>query len=323
VSEAHPEIIVVGSHAPGLLVSVDILPRPGETILGHSMTSPPDGGKGSNQAIAAAALGANVAFVGRVGDDDLGNAAIALMSARGINVDHLSRSANESTGCGVNIVDKQGIPEMIVIPGANAELSAQHVSSAFETYRQPKVVLTQMEIDPLVALHAARMGKLRGAIAIVNAAPATAWPLPPAERADVVDILVVNETEAALLDTGTAQASAPGAEAALAARLQETLHARTVIITLGERGLVAREADTSWALAAPDVVASDTSGAGDVFCAALAVALTEGLSIREASVWANSVAGLSVTRAGTIPAFPTRAEVDAVIDPRTVPIGAD
>jgi ribokinase len=323
VSDASPAIVIVGSHAPGLLVSVDILPRPGETILGHSMTSPLDGGKGSNQAIAAAALGGKVAFVGRVGDDDLGNTAIALMSSRGIDVGHLSRSANESTGCGVNIVDKRGIPEMIVIPGANAELSAEHVSSAFETYRHPKVVLTQMEIDPLVALHAAREGKLHGAIAIVNAAPATVWPLAPAERADVVDILVVNETEAALLDTGSAQASTPGDEAALAARLQETLLARTVIITLGERGLVAREGDTSWALDAPDVVASDTSGAGDVFCAALAVALTEGRSIREASVWANSVAGLSVTRAGTIPAFPTRVEADAVTDPRSARVGAD
>lgn len=316
MSEAPADIVVVGSHAPGLLVAVDLLPRPGETILGHSMTSPLDGGKGSNQAIAAAELGGRVAFVGRVGQDDLGDSVIALMSGRGIDVNHLSRSEKESTGCGINIVDKRGTPEMIVIPGANSELSADHVSTAFETFRHPKVVLTQMEIDPLVALHAARLGRQRGAISIVNAAPATTWPLPPGERADTVDILVVNETEAVLLDTGSAEAPAPGGEADLVARLQEALQARAVIVTLGERGLVARDGDTSWALDAPAVTASDTSGAGDVFCAALAVALTEGLSIREASVWANSVAGISVTRPGTIPAFPTRAEVDAVVEHR-------
>jgi ribokinase len=314
VSEVSADIVVVGSHAPGLLVAVDILPRPGETILGHSMTSPLDGGKGSNQAMAVAELGGKVAFVGRVGEDDLGDTAIALMSGRGIDVRHLSRSQKESTGCGINIVDKRGIPEMIVIQGANSELSAEHVSTAFETYRHPKVVLTQMEIDPLVALHAARVGRQLGAISIVNAAPAMSWPLPPGERADTVDILVVNETEAALIDTGSADGYVPGGEADLAARLQEAVQARCVIVTLGERGLVARDGDTTWELDAPTVVASDTSGAGDVFCAALAVALTEGQSIREASVWANSVAGISVTRAGTIPAFPTRAEADAVID---------
>lgn len=311
MSEALADIIVVGSHAPGLLVSVDAFPRPGETILGHSMTSPLDGGKGSNQAIAAAELGGRVAFVGRVGDDDLGATAIALMSGRGIDVSHLSRSEKESTGSGINIVDRHGIPEMIVIPGANTELSIEHVSAAFDTFSHPKIVLTQMEINPLVALHAARVGKEHGAISIVNAAPATNWPLPPGERVNVVDILVVNETEAASLDTGSTDSQMPGDAAALAARLQKLLHAGTVIITLGERGLVAREGEASWALDAPAVVASDTSGAGDVFCAALAVVLTEGLSIREASVWANSVAGISVTRAGTIAGFPTREEVDA------------
>jgi ribokinase len=313
VSDPSVDIVVVGSHAPGLLIDVDRLPRPGETILGHSMTSPLDGGKGSNQAIAAAELGGRVAFVGRVGVDGLGESAIELIGGRGIDIRHLLRSPGASTGCGVNIVDRQGIPEMIVIQGANGELSAEDVSAAFATYRRPKVVLTQMEIDPLVALYAARVGKRMGAISIVNAAPATTWPLGLRDRPATTDILVVNETEAQLLAPGLAPKGAVGNEADLAATLQATIAAGSVIVTLGERGLVAQHHDERWQLNAPLVTAVDTSGAGDVFCAALAVGIADGMRVREACVWANLAASISVTRPGTIPAFPNREEVDALV----------
>jgi ribokinase len=309
VSDAETGVVVVGSHAPGLLVDVAVLPRPGETVLGKSITSPPDGGKGSNQALAAAALGGDVAFVGRVGDDDLGSSLLALMRSRGVDVRHVSTSPTASTGCGINILDDRGVPEMIVIPGANDELDAGLVDAAFETFRHPKVVLTQMEIQPLVALHAAQVGKRLGAISIVNAAPATAWPLSPEESAGVVDILVVNEIEAEALDRQLRHAdSASGYE--LPGRLAAVVRAASVIVTLGERGLYALHGGETWRLDAADVPVADTSGAGDVFCAALAVAVAEGIGVRQACSWASAAAAVSVTRSGTIPSFPTREMLD-------------
>jgi ribokinase len=308
VSDVPVDVVVVGSHAPGLRVDVDQFPQPGETVLGHGITWPLDGGKGSNQAIAAAELGARVAFVGRVGTDDLGDSAADLLVRRGIDIRHLSRSETMGTGCGVNIVDRQGIPEMIVVLGANAELNTKHVSAALESYRTAKVVLTQMEIDPYVALHAARVGKAHGAISIVNAAPAAAWLLSSEDLAETIDILVVNETEARMLDVGSAQAT--GDEADLAARLRVAVASRSVVITLGKRGLVAEHDGERWQIDGAVVTTVDTSGAGDVFCAALAVGIATGMSVREACIWANVAAGISVTRAGTIPSFPSLEEVD-------------
>ena len=300
------DIVVVGSHAPGLRIDVSTLPQPGETVIGHGMTWPLDGGKGSNQAIAAANLGARVAFVGRVGTDRLGESAFELLKSKDIDVGHLSRSVTTSTGCGVNIVDSQGIPEMITIQGANAELSVEHVSNAFESYGHVRVVLTQMEIDPRVALYAAHVGKQHGAISIVNAAPAVNWPADEDNNYAPVDILVVNEIEAKILD-GNARRSSR--EPALTARLQKSL-AKSVIITLGGDGLVAQQGRARWRLDAADVQAVDTCGGGDVFCAALAVRVAEGVSLHEASAWANLAAAISVTQRGTIPTFPTRFEVD-------------
>lgn len=306
--DSSPDIIVVGSHAPGLRIDVDTFPQPGETIMGHSMTWPVDGGKGTNQAIAAADLGADVAFVGCVGRDGLGDGIVALLRDRNVGVEHLRRSETTATGCGINIIDSRGIPEMITILGANAELTTEDVSAAFDHYGRAKVVLTQMEIDPLVALHAARLGRGHGATSIVNVAPAITLALTPADSAATIDILVVNEVEAATLD-GTRD-SIQGAEAAVAGRIRAATGCGTVIITLGERGLVAEDGDGPWSLVGAQVPTVDTGGAGDVFCAALAVGIAEGRSTRQACTWATFAASVSVTRAGTIGSFPSREEVD-------------
>lgn len=307
MSDQSPDIVVVGSHAPGVRIDVDTFPQPGETIIGRSMTWPIDGGKGSNQAIAAADLGANVAFVGRVGLDSLGDGIVDLLRDKNVDIQHLRRSETTGTGCGINIVDHRGTPEMITIQGANAELTTEDVSLAFDHYARAKVVLTQMEINPLVALHAARVGKRHGATSIVNVAPAVTFSLSPADRGATIDILVVNEVEAATLD-GTL-ASIDGNEAAVAARLRAATGCGTVVITLGKRGLVAEDGEGAWSLAGAQVPAVDTSGAGDVFCAALAVGIAEGRSARQACAWANFAASISVTRPGTIPSFPSRDEV--------------
>jgi ribokinase len=299
-------------------LDVDELPKPGETIIGHSMTWPLDGGKGSNQAIAAARLGAAVAFVGCVGIDTLGDSAADALRAADVDLQHLLRSADVSTGCGVNIVDHRGVPEMITILGANTELSQDHVSAALQTYGQAKVVLTQLEIELSVAMHAAALARQHGAISIVNAAPAVASLTGTDGQPATFDVLVVNEVEAATLgarfDTGN--------EAALLSRLQTATGARTVIITLGDRGLVAHHEGEQWRLDAEAVVAVDTSGAGDVFCAALATAIAENRPMRDACLWANLAAALSVTRLGTIPAFPRREEVDAAMSRSPATISA-
>jgi ribokinase len=315
VSEGAPDIVVVGSHAPGLRVDVDILPQPGETIIGQSMSWPVDGGKGSNQAVAAARLGAAVAFVGCVGDDTLGDSAAQLLEAAGVDLRHLLRSDSSSTGCGVNIVDSRGVPEMITVQGANADLTEAHVSAALQTYRRPKVVLTQLEIEPTVAMHAANLARMHGAIAIVNAAPAVSSLVGSDGEPTKIDVLVVNEVEAAMLDGGAASLSESGAEreSALLSRLQAATGALTVVITLGERGLIAQHQGEQWRLDAAPVTSVDTSGAGDVFCAALATAIAEGRPMREACAWANVAAAISVTRPGTIPAFPDRGEVEAAV----------
>jgi ribokinase len=268
-----------------------------------------DGGKGSNQALAVAALGAHVAFVGRVGDDELGKNLVGLMHARGVDVRHLSTSSTEPTGYGINILDDRGVPEMIVIPGANDELGPGDIDAAFSTYRRPKVVLTQMEVPPLAALYAAKEGRRHGAISIVNAAPPTAWPLSSDESVGVVDILVVNETEAEALDAQYDGASTGGPDD-LPQRLAAITKCDTVIVTLGERGLHAFERGESWRLDAAEVPVTDTSGAGDAFCAALAVAVAEGVDLRRACAWASAAAAVSVTRSGTIPSFPSRDMVD-------------
>jgi ribokinase len=278
-------------------------------VIGKRMSWPPDGGKGSNQAVAAARLGASVAFVGCVGADDLGDAAVRLMVDSGVDLRYLVRSESTETGCGVNIIDASGLPVMVTVPGANAELTPAHVAAALEGYPAPAVVMTQFEIDPSVALHALRLAKASGARTVLNAAPAvttlddgTGGPLP-------VDVLVVNESEAAVLAPGSPSA-ADGDEFQLLARLQQSTRVGTVIMTVGDRGVFVRDGDDEIRVAPTDVAVVDTSGAGDVFCAALAVKLAQGAAVRDACVWANLAAGVSVTRVGTIPAFPSVEDVD-------------
>lgn len=313
------DIVVVGSHAPGLRVDVDVLPQPGETVIGRRMSWPPDGGKGSNQAIAAARLGASVAFVGCVGADDLGDAAVRLMTDSGVDLRHLVRSETAGTGCGVNIVDAYGLPVMVTIPGANAELTQQDVAAAFDSYRLPTVVMTQFEIDSSVALHALRLGRAHGARTVLNAAPAvtnlddgSGEPLP-------VDVLVVNEGEASMLATGS-PAAADVDEFELLARLQRSTRIPTAIMTVGDRGVFIRDGEDELHIARSEVVAVDTSGAGDVFCAALAVKLAQGAAVRDACAWANLAAGVSVTREGTIPAFPNFGEIDVASSSNAAPV---
>ena len=299
-----PEIIVVGSHAPGLFLRVERVPAAGETVIGWDYQEPKDGGKGSNQAIAAARLGVPTAFVGCVGRDRLGDECERWLHEEGVDTTFLFRSRNLSTGVGFILLDQHGVPAMVTSMGANQELSPEQVDRAMDHLKGVKILLTQFEIEPQVALYAARAGRLRGLTTILNPAPASTL---AGIELGFVDYLVPNESEARQM--AGVQPDEAVDFATLASHLRHTTGAQCVLITLGEKGLAAVDARGAWVTAAPEVRVVDTSGAGDVFCAAFAAALAHGLDARAASGWACRAASLSVTRPGTIPAFPRIEEI--------------
>jgi ribokinase len=299
------DIVVVGSHAPGLFLRVKRVPAAGETVIGWDFHSPQDGGKGSNQAIAAARLGGRAAFVGCLGRDSLGDQAESWLKEAGVDTSHVRRTET-GTGVGFIILDEAGVPAMVTALGANVEVNRADVDGALAAFAGAKVLLTQFENALDGALYAARAARARGLTAIVNPAPAPDGPL---AGLDAADILVPNETEAkGLLGLNLDNAVAP---ADLVKQLLARTGARAVVVTLGEQGVAGSDGGEAWQVAAPKVQAVDTSGAGDMFCAALAVGLTRGWPLRQAAGWACKAAAVSVTRPGTIPSYPTAEEVEA------------
>ena len=308
MTEIKPLLVVVGSHAPGIAVRVKRLPAEGETVIGWDLKEPQDGGKGSNQAIAAARLGLAVSFVGCVGNDRLGDECERILRAEGVDISYLFRINSKETGAGIIIVDENGVPAMITTLGANEELNTERVNSALDGLCNAKVLLTQFEIKPEVALHAAHIARRYNMTAIINPAPAAPVRLPDLE---VADVLVPNEVEAKML-----LGFDPNAQIELehvAQQLRSRTNAKIVVVTSGDRGIVGADSSGVWRAPPPKVTVVDTSGAGDVFCAAFAAGLTKGLDHRAASIWACSVATLSVTKEGTIPSFPTSEEIDQFI----------
>jgi ribokinase len=298
------QIVVVGSHAPGIFLRVKRVPTAGETVIGWDFQEPMDGGKGSNQAIAAAKLGARVSFVGCVGRDRIGDDGERWMREAGVDTRYLRRSDTTASGIGFIILDENGVPAMVTSLGANAELTEAHIDEALTALKGASVFLTQFEIDPQISLYAARTARAKGMIAIVNPAPA---PEAQLDGLDAASILTPNETEAKVLlglDPG-----APVELAQLAVQTRKKIGVEQVIITAGEQGAVGADESGIWTVSPLPIDVVDTSGAGDVFCAALAVGLVERRTLRTAAEWACAVATLSVSKEGTIPAYPTRDDV--------------
>lgn len=302
------KVVVVGSHAPGMFVRVKRTPKPGETVIGWNFHEPVDGGKGSNQAIAVALLGTSVSFVGCVGKDRIGDDGERWMREAGVDTSFLRRSETTSSGVGFIMLDEDGVPAMVTSMGANAALSMQEIDAALSQLAEASVMLTQFEIDPKVSLYAARTAREHGMTSIVNPAPA---PETPITGLDSATILIPNETEAKVLLGFDSEAEVDPKD--LASDLYNQSGVNTVIITVGENGVVGADKTGIWHLNSPHVKVIDTSGAGDVFCASLAVRLVSGDSIKTAAEWACYAASLSVTRPGTIPAFPTLDEVNNFI----------
>jgi ribokinase len=306
-----PDIVVVGSSNTDMIIRLERIPRPGETVLGGEFLTAA-GGKGANQAVAAARAGGRVSLVARVGRDSLGDQAIAGFISDGIDVAHVRRDRHAASGAALIFVARDGENSIAVASGANSRLSPTDVRKARAVITQAKVLLMQLE-TPLATVEAAvRLVAGKGPLVILNPAPAR--PLPD-ELLRHVSVLTPNESEAETL-TGI---RLNGVEAARKAVLKlRRRGVQTVVLTLGARGaLIASEQGTQW-VPGFKVKAVDTTAAGDVFNGALAVALTEGQPLEVAVRTANAAAAISVTRLGAQTSVPTRRAIERFLQAQGV-----
>jgi len=296
-------ILVLGSSNTDMIIKVDRIPKAGETILGGEFVSAA-GGKGANQAVAAARAGGTVTFIARVGTDVFGEKAVAGFVAEGINVDHVFRDPASPSGVALIFVAKDGENSIAVASGANAKLLPADVSKARDAFRAAAVLLLQLETPLETVQAAAKLAAKDGARVILNPAPAR--PLPDALLKNLY-LLTPNENEAELL-TGMAvdgEAAANKAADILLAR-----GVQNVILTMGARGAFVAGKGIRQLVPAFKTQAVDSTGAGDIFNGALAVALAEGKSLLEAARFASAAAAISVSRLGAQTSAPTRQEIE-------------
>lgn len=297
-------ITIVGSCNTDLVIRVDHLPKPGETIIGHDfMTN--QGGKGANQAVAVARLGGEACFVARVGDDGFGRNSLDLLKKEGIQVDHVSVTAGTSTGIALIPVDAQGENSIIVSSGANALLSVADIEAAAGEIRQSKILLMQLETPVGTLIRAARIAHGAGVTVVLNPAPYPKQPLPD-ELLSLVDIITPNETEAAAMSGIEVSDDASILKAMQAIREKGI---RQVIMTAGSRGAYLLQGDSAVRIPTEKTHVVDTTAAGDTFCGALCVALSEDRNLQESVSFANRAASLSVTRVGAWHSIPNRDEL--------------
>ncbi|MCU4974081.1 ribokinase [Halobacteria archaeon AArc-m2/3/4] len=307
-----PSVAVVGSYNVGLTMQVPEFPGPGETVIGEGFGEGP-GGKGSNQAIAAARLEADSRFVGRLGDDRYGDDAVDLLEREGIDTSGVGRSADAHTGVGFVIVDDDGENEITVAPGANDALSGDDVRARAAAIRSADVLLVQLEIGDEPVRTAVEIAAEAETTVVCNPAPARELPGSILER---VDYLTPNEHEArtlAGLEGGDGKEEEVTDDETVARALLE-LGSETVVLTRGGAGALLVTADGVERVPTPEVDVVDTTGAGDSFNGALAVALAEGFEDHEAVRFACAAGALAVTEAEVVPGLPERRAVDRLVD---------
>jgi ribokinase len=294
-----PRIAVVGSYATGLTMKVERLPSTGETLLGTGYRVD-YGGKGSNQAVGCARLGARVSLVAKIGKDAFGEMALGLYRDEGIDVAFVRQSADAPTGVGFILVETASGHNCIALdPGANELLTAADVSQCDGALNSAAVVLTQLEIPVQAAEAALARGRANGAVTILNPAPVR--PLAHSIL-QYVDVLTPNEVEAKVLAGQSPDAAVKPEEIA-----RELIRGgvKQVVMTLGEKGALIVTATSSRTVPAIRMTAVDTTGAGDAFNAGLATALASGASLEGAVEFAVITGGLAVTREGVIPSLPS------------------
>ncbi len=297
------DLCVVGSVNIDLTFHTTRLPLPGETLTGRSFHFG-FGGKGGNQAVQAARLGARVKLVACIGRDAFVEQTLKHYREEGIDTSHLRIDEAGHSGVAAIVVDDSAQNCILVVPGANAALSTADVRRAAEAIASSALLLCQLEVPIETTLHAFRVARAAGVRTVLNPAPAAAV---PDELLRLTDLCIPNETEMHIL-SGRPVTTLEEAEAA--AQVLRTRGPGTVIVTLGSRGALLVNATTTLHVAPPRVNAVDTSGAGDSFIGALAASWAERLSLEEAMRRASMIAALSVTRVGTQSAFPRKAEVD-------------
>jgi ribokinase len=303
-----PRILVVGSINLDLVASVARLPRPGETVHGGALIQTP-GGKGANQAVAAARLGAVTTMLGRVGDDAFGQALLASLAKNGVNTKHVQATPNCSSGVALIGVEASGQNAITVISGANACLTPDEVQSAEPLFAEVDAVLLQLEIPLATTAMACRLAKRHGALTVLDPAPVPDAGLP--EELLAVDLISPNQSEAASL-TGIEVINL--ADASAAARKLQGRGAVQVAIKLGEQGALACDCDGNVThVAAPRVNVVDTTAAGAAFQAALAIALIGGRPLAEATRYACAAGALATTKRGAQDTMPTQEEVEQLL----------
>ncbi|MBN2290778.1 MAG: ribokinase [Pirellulales bacterium] len=298
-----PKIVVVGSVNTDMVVKGDKIPAPGETVTGGRFVMVP-GGKGANQAVAAARLGADVTLVAKVGDDVFGEESIQGFAKEGIITDHILRDPQNATGVALILVDAGGENSISVAPGANFALTPDEVEAALAKIGPADIVLLQLEVPMETIQRAAELAHKAGAKVVLDPAPAA--PL-SSELLKSVDYLTPNETEAQLL-TGLEVRDETTARAAADKLLVDG--ARQVIVTLGSAGSLLSDGTTTSMVTCPKVDARDTTAAGDAFNGGLACALARGESLEEAVRQASHVGALAVTKLGAQPSLPTAEELE-------------
>jgi ribokinase len=297
----------VGSANVDVTVALARLPGPGETVTDGTLLVA-RGGKGANQAVAARRLGAEVRLVGCVGDDASGREVRQALAAEGIGVQTLLTTTAAATGTALIVVDAQGRNQIAVAPGANRALTVADVDRCRADFAWAEVVVCSLEVPLAAAARALQHASRQGVRTILNPAP---LPDRGLDFLALADYVTPNETEAARLTAVAVTDLEAAARAAAAIRALGTRHA---ILTLGERGALADGPGGPLHAAAVAVAVVDTTGAGDAFNGALAVALAERRPLADALRFANVTAALACTRRGAQPSMPSRAEVDRLAD---------
>lgn len=299
-------IAVVGSLNMDLVARAPRIPRPGETILGGEFHTAP-GGKGANQAVAAARLGGRVSMVGRVGSDAFAQSLLDGLAADGVDHTFVIQDSEVATGVAFIVVDDAGENSIVVASGANMRLSPADVDAAEVAIAAADVLLLQLEVPLAAVTRAAEVAHAHGAKVILN--PAPACPLPH-ELLSLVDVLVPNESEIALL---TRLPVGNRAEIESAATALRELGVDTAVLTLGERGALLLGEGEKELIPAFEVTPVDTTAAGDAFVGGFAVALAEGRSLADAVRWGSAAGALATTKLGAQPSLPARRAVEELM----------
>lgn len=318
-----PRLCILGSINMDLVVRAPRLPAPGETLMGGPFETHP-GGKGANQAVAAARMGAEVSFIGAVGDDEHGRSMLAALSAEGIDTSRIATRTGATTGVALITVAESGENTIIVAPGANATVTPADIDAARGAISAADMLLAQLEVPIAAVAHAAQLARDLGTAFVLNAAPAPAARL-PADLISATDVLIVNETEAAALGASSfappSPADPPADELEAALLRLAGLGPSTIALTAGAQGaLFFHGKEARGRIPATPVEPVDTVGAGDAFCGAFTTRLAEHrinagragldrLAVMDAVCWACAAGALATTRRGAIPSLPSREEV--------------